>query len=640
MSRRPLIGQRSWLRLPSARIALVILAVVIFLSIFGSALAPQYPLTINANALFQGPSAHHLLGTDYLGRDVLSRLMAGTRLSVLTAFEAVAIGLVLGAPLGVASVFLGRWFDFAVNRVSDALMTLPYIFFAVAVTAALGNGLVQAMSAVGILLAPGFFRVTRAATLEFASAQYVEAAELLGATKLHVIRVHVVRKVLPTIAVTTAMAAAGRTARGLVPHLPRHRRDAARPDLGRRALLRPRLPVPGAVGAVHPRRAHRGHRRRAQRARGRVQGPDRPGRAAAARPGHQDPLHPDHLTPGGRRCPANRRLTRSCSIEDLHITVHDGAAVAVRGVSLSVGAGEIVGLVGESGSGKTLTCRAALGVLPAGCAVSEGTIAFDGEDVTDLSRRGWERLHGTAVGAVFQDPASYLNPNLTVGRQLAEVLRVKQRLARAASAPQAVELFAAVGLHDPERVFHQIPAELSGGMLQRVMIAIAISCDPRLLIADEATTALDVTIQAEIIELLKDLRDQRSLAVLFVSHDLAVIRELCDRVVVFYAGEVVETGPVEEIIDRPRHPYTQALLRVASVGDFQRRELRVIPGQPPQMGADVVGCRFAARCPAAIDACRSARSTCCGSAPGTRRAASGRTTPSSTSAAEAELAAR
>jgi peptide/nickel transport system permease protein len=206
---RPSLGQRSWLRLPSARIALAILAVVIFLSIFGSLLAPQNPLTIDANALFQGPSAHHLLGTDYLGRDVLSRLMAGTRLSVLTAFEAVGIGLVIGAPLGIATVFLGKWFDFAVNRVSDALMTLPYIFFAVAVTAALGNGLVQAMSAVGILLAPGFFRVTRAATLEFASAQYVEAAELLGATKLHVIGVHVVRKVLPTIAVTTAMAAAG-----------------------------------------------------------------------------------------------------------------------------------------------------------------------------------------------------------------------------------------------------------------------------------------------------------------------------------------------------------------------------------------------------------------------------------------------
>jgi peptide/nickel transport system permease protein len=199
----------SVLSLPSARIALVILAAVIFLAIFGSALAPQNPLAIDASALYQGPSPRHLLGTDYLGRDVLSRLMAGTRLSVLTAFEAVGIGLVLGAPLGVATVFVGRWFDFSANRVADALMTLPYIFFAVAVTAALGNGLVQAMFAVGILLAPGFFRVTRAATLEFARAQYVEAAELFGASKPHVIRVHVVRKVLPNIAVMTAAAAAG-----------------------------------------------------------------------------------------------------------------------------------------------------------------------------------------------------------------------------------------------------------------------------------------------------------------------------------------------------------------------------------------------------------------------------------------------
>ena len=202
--RTPIIGPGSMLRLPSAKIAVVILAVVIFLSLFGSMLAPQNPLTINANALYQGPSLRHLLGTDYLGRDVLSRLMAGTRLSVLTAFEAVAIGLVIGAPLGVATVFLGRWFDFAANRVADALMTLPYIFFVVAVTAALGNGLVQAMFAVGFLLFPGFFRITRAATLEFARAQYVEAAELLGASKLHVIRVHLVRKVLPTMAVTTA----------------------------------------------------------------------------------------------------------------------------------------------------------------------------------------------------------------------------------------------------------------------------------------------------------------------------------------------------------------------------------------------------------------------------------------------------
>jgi peptide/nickel transport system ATP-binding protein len=303
-------------------------------------------------------------------------------------------------------------------------------------------------------------------------------------------------------------------------------------------------------------------------------------------------------------------------IEDLHITVHDGAATAVRGVSLSISTSEIVGLVGESGSGKTLACRAALGVLPKGCAIERGTISIDGTNVTNLSRRGWERLHGTGVGAVFQDPSSYLNPNLTVGSQLAEVLRVKQGMSRREAHRKTVELFTTVGLHDSARVFHQIPAELSGGMLQRVMIAIAISCGPQLLIADEATTALDVTIQAEIIELLKDLRDQRGLAVLFVSHDLSLIRDLCDRVVVFYAGEAVESGPVEEIIERPRHPYTQALLSVASVGDFQRRELQVIPGAPPPIGADITGCRFAARCPAAIDACRSAPVTLASLAPG------------------------
>jgi peptide/nickel transport system permease protein len=201
---RPGGKQKPMLRQFSVQLALLVLLGIAVMTVFGSVLAPQNPLGINSGSLFQGPGAHHLLGTDYLGRDVLSRLLAGSRLSVLTALEAVGIGLGLGAIPGVATIFLGRWFDFAANRVADALMTLPSIFFAVAVTAVLGNGLVQAMVPVGILLAPYFFRVTRAAALEHARSQYVEAAELLGASKVHVIRVHVLRKVLPNIAVTTA----------------------------------------------------------------------------------------------------------------------------------------------------------------------------------------------------------------------------------------------------------------------------------------------------------------------------------------------------------------------------------------------------------------------------------------------------
>ena len=232
-------------------------------------------------------------------------------------------------------------------------------------------------------------------------------------------------------------------------------------------------------------------------------------------------------------------------------------------------------------------------------------MSFAGHEVTSASRRTWERIHGAQVGAVFQDPASYLNPSLSVGSQLAEVLRVKKRLSRRDAHQRSLELFASVGLHQPGRVFHQVPAELSGGMLQRVMIAIAISCDPRLLVADEATTALDVTVQAEVIELLLQLRRQRDLAVILVSHDLAVVAQLCDRVYVFYAGQVVEAGAVDDIVQAPRHPYTKALLRIASAGDFRRRRLEVIPGAPPRVGGDIAGCSFADRSAHAVGSCRS-----------------------------------
>ncbi|WP_188282233.1 ABC transporter ATP-binding protein [Streptomyces sp. CBMA29] len=235
---------------------------------------------------------------------------------------------------------------------------------------------------------------------------------------------------------------------------------------------------------------------------------------------------------------------------------------------------------------------------------SSGGTSSAGTDLTALDRRQWERLRGVELGAVFQDPASYLNPALTVGRQLAEPLRVRFGLKRARAHERAVELFASVGLRDPADVYHRYPHELSGGMLQRVLIAIAVACDPRLLVADEATTALDTVVQAEVLDLLAQLRDERGLALLLVTHDLAVVAEVTDRVLVFYAGEIVEDGPTQDVVHRPAHPYTAALLRVASLGDWNRRELAVIPGRPPEAGEAPVGCRFADRCAFAEDRCR------------------------------------
>lgn len=323
---------------------------------------------------------------------------------------------------------------------------------------------------------------------------------------------------------------------------------------------------------------------------------------------------------------AVERAATALTVEGLTVTVGGGRSRAVRDVSFSVARGESVGLVGESGSGKSLTCRSVLGVLPPGCEVAGGRVVLTGTtadgaadgaegteggtdggvELTALTRRQWDGVRGSRLGAVFQDPASYLNPSLTVGRQLAEQLRVTLRLSRAAAHARAVELFTDVGLHHPADVYHQYPHELSGGMLQRVLIAIAISCDPELLIADEATTALDVVVQAEILELLHRLRTDHGLALLLVTHDLAVVAEVCDRILVMYAGEIVEDGPTADVLAAPSHPYTEALLRVASLGTWGRRELDVIPGRPPEAGAELPGCRFADRCAYATAACTAA----------------------------------
>ncbi|MFJ6074089.1 ABC transporter ATP-binding protein [Streptomyces sp. NPDC093065] len=248
------------------------------------------------------------------------------------------------------------------------------------------------------------------------------------------------------------------------------------------------------------------------------------------------------------------------ALRDVRIGDRSDGREIVHGVSFDLTPGKVVGIVGESGSGKTLTCRAALGILPAHFDVTGGTVEIGGTDITGLTPARWTALRGATIGAVFQDPASYLNPSLRIGKQIAEVVRVKKGLGRRQARGRVLDLLHAVRLRDPELVHDQYPYELSGGMLQRVLIAAAIAADPRILIADEATTALDVTVQAEILDLLADLRERAGLALVVVSHDLAVVAQLCDEVLVMRQGEVVEQGPTRTVLDEPRHAYTRLLI--------------------------------------------------------------------------------
>ncbi|WP_327169345.1 ABC transporter ATP-binding protein [Streptomyces subrutilus] len=248
------------------------------------------------------------------------------------------------------------------------------------------------------------------------------------------------------------------------------------------------------------------------------------------------------------------------SVRDVRITDHVTGREIVHGVSFDLVPGRTVGIVGESGSGKTLTCRAALGILPPHFEITGGSVEISGTDIAALTPRQWTSLRGATISAVFQDPASYLNPSLRVGPQIAEVLRVKKGLGRREARRRTVELLRAVHLRDPELVYRQYTYELSGGMLQRVLIAAAICAEPRILIADEATTALDVTVQAEILDLLADLRENAGLALVVVSHDLAVVAQLCDEVLVMRRGHVVEQGPTRTVLHHPRHEYTRLLI--------------------------------------------------------------------------------
>ena len=284
------------------------------------------------------------------------------------------------------------------------------------------------------------------------------------------------------------------------------------------------------------------------------------------------------------------------SVKDLRISfrAYGGKVQAVRGISFDLHRGETLAIVGESGSGKSVSIKAIMGILANNAIIEEGEILYNGKDLTKVKEDDFHEIRGKRIGLIFQDPLSALNPIMKIGKQITEVLRLNKKVTKEEAREKALELMRAVGIPDVERRFEQYPFQFSGGMRQRIVIAIALAGDPEILICDEPTTALDVTVQAKILELINQIKEQKNLSVIFITHDLGVVANMADRVNVMYAGKIVETGTSEEIFFAPAHPYTWALL--SSMPDLHTKErLLAIPGPPPNMIYPPKGDAFAAR---------------------------------------------
>ncbi|MGN7457743.1 ABC transporter ATP-binding protein [Paenibacillus pasadenensis] len=294
-------------------------------------------------------------------------------------------------------------------------------------------------------------------------------------------------------------------------------------------------------------------------------------------------------------------------VDDLRVSfrVRGGEVQAVRGVSFEMAKGEALAIVGESGSGKSVTAQSMMRLIPTPPGTYKGgQIVFEGSDLLKKTEKQMESVRGRDIGMIFQDPMTSLNPTMTIGSQIVEVLTRHQNMSKDAASKKAVDMLRLVGIPNPEARVKQYPFEFSGGMRQRAMIAIALSCDPTLLIADEPTTALDVTIQAQILQVMKDMQEKLGTSIILITHDLGIVADMCDKVIVMYAGQVVERGNKFEIFKSPQHPYTQGLLKSLPRLD-QRKDEPLIPidGTPPDMANPPQGCAFAARCPYAMEVC-------------------------------------
>jgi ABC-type dipeptide/oligopeptide/nickel transport system ATPase component/ABC-type dipeptide/oligopeptide/nickel transport system permease subunit len=577
--RRPPSVLRRVLRDPLAITALVVLVVFFLASLFAPLLAPYPPNATDLSSVLVGPSAAHPLGTDGAGRDVLSRLLVGGRLTFLAAVIVVAWSMVVGVPTGLVAGFYGRIFDTTSSWVSDMLLALPTIIILLAARAAFGPSIWVSMTVLGIMFSPSFYRLVRTSVRSVRSELYVDAARVSGLSDVRIIGRHIFGVVRAPLVLQAAQVAgiaiavqAGLEFLGLG--------DYSTPSWGAMlnegfrnvylsplALLWPALAislVTASLAIV------------ANSVRDTLQGTAAPRRAA--RVGSARTAKSAATVTDAERAADADAAGHLLSVENLTIEypLPDGdRRRVVDSVSLHVDRGEVVGVVGESGSGKTQTAFAILDLLPGEAEIVSGSIWFDGTQRFGSGQATGSRrdLLGTGIAYVPQEPMSNLDPNFRIGSQLTRPLVKRLGLSRAEARARALELLATVGIPEPERVFRSYPHQISGGMAQRVLIAGAVSMRPALLIADEPTTALDVTVQAEVLDLLRGLQAELGMGVLLVTHNFGVVSDLCDRVIVMEKSRIVEVGAVRTVLRTPQSPYTKRLLASTLEGKPRRMPL-------------------------------------------------------------------
>jgi peptide/nickel transport system permease protein len=593
---RPARRWRRALRQPLAVLPLAYLALLVLGSALAPALAPYRPGATDLDHVLAWPSTAHPLGTDELGRDVLTRLMYGGQTSLVHAAVVVLTVLVLGVAGGIVAGFVDGWADRAFTVVVDVLLAVPVIMTLLVVLAVVGDNQTVVMVAFGVLVSPGLARVVRGSTFAVRRELYIAAARVCGLSGRQIVLRHVLPRVAGPIIVQVSLLAGGALlidaglsylGFGAQPPTPTWGDMIAEAS----AVIdrQPWLLVPPGVGLGL-----------AILAFGLLGDIVRDATADHTPGAHGRPRRRHHaLTPA----PAHRVAPSSALLALRGIAIAFGDTVVVEDLDLEIGPGEAVGLVGESGCGKSMTGRAVLDLLPGDGTVTTGSVLFDGADLAVAGPRAMRKLRGVGIALVSQDPTAALDPMWTVGRQVDELVRRHRGGTRAAVRARTLDLLREVRLPDPAAVVGKYPHELSGGMAQRVAIAMALSGEPRLLIADEPTTALDVTVQAEILDLLRLLQAERGMSILLVTHDLAVIAALCRRAYVMYAGHIVETGPVRELFDRPLHPYTAGLLDAMPADTPRGGRLAAIRGAVPEPAAWPRGCHFWPRCPLATTDC-------------------------------------